>query len=870
MKKIQKEKDSQKPKKEKDAKLQNSQEEKPNDENGKNGNGGNGDESTLIVDERTMTRFGIVEPRAITQEMQKSYLEYAMSVIVSRALPDVRDGFKPVHRKILYAMWTVGLRANAKFRKSATVVGEVLGKYHPHGDAAVYDSMVRMAQDFSMRYPLIKGQGNFGSMDGDGAAAMRYTEAKMASIAEEMLFDIDKDTVDFIPNYDGSHKEPVVLPAKLPQLLMNGVKGIAVGMATNIPPHNLRELTDAIFHLIENPDATVEDLMQFVKGPDFPTGGIVYNKEDILQAYATGRGSIIMRGKAEIVEMKTGNFQIVITEIPYLVNKASLVEKIADLVKNKRLEGIKDLRDESDKEGVRIVIELKKDSFPKKILNSIYKLTPLQESFPVNMLALVDGIQPRVMNLKMILEEHIKHREIVIKRRTAYELEKAKERAHILEGLMIALVRIDEVIKVIKASRDREEARVNLIKKFKLSERQSNAILDMRLATLANLERLKVETELGEKKKLIEELEAILKSRTKVQTLLKKELKEAAEKFGDDRRTRVIAGAVKDFSVEDLIPNEENVVMMTRDGYIKRLLPETFKTQARGGKGVIGLTTKEEDTVEFIFTSMTHNDVLFFATTGRVFQLKIHEIPQSARTAKGSAIVNFLQLSGSEKITSILPLDKMEGHKYLFFATEKGLVKKVEIDAFSNVRRSGLIAIKIKEDDKLIWAKPTTGSDHIQLITANGQAIRFKEQDVRDMGRNAAGVTGMRLKNGDVVVGMGVVRMDNKDKLKKCEVLTIMEKGFGKRTEFNSYKVQGRGGSGIRTAKVTSKTGKLINAFVVNSEYMQDNDMIIMSSQGQVIRLPFKSVAKLGRDTQGVRLMRFKEKDDKVSCVTWV
>lgn len=831
---------------------------------------GIGSIANLTVTKREKTIYGTVEPQPINEEMRKSYLDYAMSVIVSRALPDVRDGLKPVHRRILYAMWSIGLRANARFRKSATVVGEVLGKYHPHGDTAVYDSMVRMAQDFSMRYTLVRGQGNFGSMDGDRAAAMRYTEAKLSAIAEELLFDIDKNTVNFIPNFDGSHQEPLVMPAKLPNLLLNGTMGIAVGMATNIPPHNLRELTDAITHLISNPEATVEDLMQFVKGPDFPTGGVIYNQKDILQAYATGKGGIVMRGVAEVVETKSGLFQIIISEIPYAVNKSTLVEKIAELVKDKKIEGIKDLRDESDKDGVRVVVDLKKDAYPKKILNSLFKMTQLQETFHVNMLALVDGIQPKVLTLKMVLEEYIKHRTEVVKRRTQFDLDKARERAHILEGLMIALNNIDAVIKIIKASRDKEIAKVNLMKKFKLSERQTIAILDMKLSTLANLERLKIENELKEKRALIKELESILKSAVRIKDIIKKEIKDLAEKFGDDRKTKVMAHGVKEFSTEDLVPNEEAVVMMTRDGYIKRTAPDTFKVQGRGGKGVIGLTTKEEDMVEFMFTTLTHNDLLFFTTKGRVFQLKAYEIPQAQRTAKGTPIVNFLQLSNSEKITSVLPLDKLAKSKYLFFATEKGLVKKVEIGAFSNVRRSGLIAIKIKEDDSLIWAKPTDGNDHIELVTAQGQAIRFKESDVRDMGRNAAGVRGIRLKKkDDTVVGMGVINND-KEKIKKYQLLAISEHGFGKRTPIGLYKVQGRGGSGIKTAKVTSKTGKLISAFVVNAEAMADKDMIIISAKGQVIRLTFKTVSQLGRDTQGVRLMRFKEDSDKVACVTWV
>ena len=826
------------------------------------------DEQILSSGQRR-TDFGIIQDQPLVEEMSRSYLEYAMSVIVSRALPDVRDGLKPVHRRILYAMWSIGLRAGAKFRKSATVVGEVLGKYHPHGDSAVYESMVRMAQDFSMRYPLVRGQGNFGSMDGDRAAAMRYTEAKLAGIAEEMLFDIDKDTVDFIPNYDGSHQEPRVLPAKLPNLLLNGTMGIAVGMSTNIPPHNLGELVEAINHLLDNPEASIDDLMQFVKGPDFPTGGIIYNQKDILAAYATGKGGIVIRGKAEIEEQKGGNFQIIISEIPYQVNKADLVEKIADLVKDKKLEGIKALRDESDKDGVRIVIELKKDSYPKKILNALYKHTSLQTTFHVNMLALVDGIQPKVLTLKMILEEYIKHREEVVRRRTQFELNKAKDRSHILEGLLIALKNIDEVIKTIKASKDKDVARASLIKKFKLSEKQAVAILEMRLQSLANLEQLKIEQEWEEKQKLIKELESILNSIAKIRAIIKEDILGVAEKFGNPRRTAVAAHGVKEFSLEDLVPNEETMVMMTRDGYIKRLEPDTFKVQARGGKGVMGLTTKEEDTVEFMFTTFTHSDILFFTTRGRAFQLKAHEIPQASRVAKGNSIVNFLQLTGGEQVTSVLPLDKIFGSKYLFFATEKGLVKKVELSAFNNVRRSGLIAIKIKEDDRLIWAKPTSGTDHIQLITAKGQAIRFKETDVRDMGRNAAGVYGIRLHKDDAMVGMGVAKTD-KDKKRNYQILTIMAHGYGKRTELSVYKVQGRGGSGIKTAKVTDKTGDITNAFLVNADSMEDRDLIIISNNGQVIRTPFKTVSLLGRDTQGVRIMRFKDNDDRVSGVTWI
>ncbi len=823
--------------------------------------------SSTNGNERAKTEFGWIENQSLVEEMSRSYLDYAMSVIVARALPDVRDGMKPVHRRILYAMWSIGLRASGKFRKSATVVGEVLGKYHPHGDTAVYDSMARMAQDFSLRYMLVKGQGNYGSIDGDRPAAMRYTEAKLSAIAEEMLYDIDKDTIDFIPNFDGSQKEPKVLPSKLPQLLMNGTMGIAVGMATNIPPHNLTELLEAIAHLIDNPEATVEELMEYVKGPDFPTGGIIYNQKDILQAYATGKGGIVMRGVADIEEVKSG-FQIIISEIPYQVNKAVLVERIADLVREKKVDGIKNLRDESDKDGIRVVIELKKEAYPKKVLNALYKHTQLQETFHVNMLALIDGIQPKILTLKMILEEYIKHRQEVVRRRTTFELNKAKERAHILEGLMIALKNIDDVIATIKASKDKEAAKASLIKKFKLSERQAIAILEMRLQNLANLEQKRIEDELKEKKGIIKDLETILSSDHNILKVVKDETAALKEKFGDTRRTKVIANGVKDFNMEDLVPNEETVVLMTRDGYIKRIEPDTFKVQARGGKGVIGLTTKEEDMVEFMFTTFTHSDILFFTTKGRVFQMKAYEIPQTSRIAKGTPIVNFLQLTSDEKVSSILPLDKMFGSKYLFFATERGLVKKVELNAFSNVRRSGLIAIKLKEDDKLIWVKPSSGSDHIQLVTANGQAIRFKETDVRDMGRNAAGVTGIRIKSGDRVIGMGVAKTD-KEKVRKYQILTIMASGYGKRTDFGLYKVQGRGGSGIKTAKITDKTGELTNAFLLNGVTMEERDLVIISEKGQVIRLPYNSVNILGRDTQGVRIMRFKDPNDKVASVTW-
>ncbi len=808
-----------------------------------------------------------IEPQPIIQEMQESYLDYAMSVIVARALPDVRDGLKPVHRRILYAMWSIGLRSGAKFRKSATVVGEVLGKYHPHGDMAVYDSMVRMAQPFSMRYPLINGQGNFGSLDGDSPAAMRYTEAKLERISEEMLSDIDRDTVNFIPNYDGSQKEPQVLPARLPNLLLSGTMGIAVGMATSIPPHNLTEVIDGITHLIDHPKAAIDDLLQYIKGPDFPTGGIIFNKKDIEQAYGTGKGSIVMRGKAEIVENKTGQFSIIVTEIPYQVNKASLIEDIAKLVQDKKLEGIKDLRDESDKDGVRIVIELKRDTYPKKILNRLYNLTNLQTSFHVNMLALVDGIQPRVLNLKTVLEEYIKYRQEVVTRRAKFDLKRAEERAHILEGLKKAVDKINAVISVIKKSKDKEQAKINLMKRFKFSERQSIAILEMKLSQLANLERLKIEDELKEKRKLIKELKSILASPKKILDVIKGELAEIKEKFGDERKTQVTAGPVGEFTQEDLIPNESTVIMITRDGYIKRVAPETFKSQKRGGRGVIGLTTKEQDTVLHLVTTMTHANLLFFTSKGRVFQLKAYDVPVASRTSKGQAIVNFLQLGPNERVSSVMSLEELGDFKYVMMVTIKGVIKKVNIDDFQAVRRSGLIAVKLRQGDQLEWVKPSTGKDDIFIITENGQAIRFKEKQVRPMGRNAAGVRAIKLKGDDLIAGMDMI---NEGKAEQQEqLLVVMEKGYGKRTFLRNYRVQGRGGSGIKTAKITAKTGKIVSAFIVNAKLEQE-DLVIISHKGQVIRMALKTIPVLGRATQGVRLMRFSADNDKVASVTFV
>ncbi len=803
-----------------------------------------------------------LQSREITEEIQQSYLDYAMSVIVSRALPDVRDGLKPVHRRILYSMWSTGLRAGAKYRKSATVVGEVLGKYHPHGDTAVYDSMVRLAQDFSLRYPLVKGQGNFGSMDGDSAAAYRYTEAKLSTIAEEMLIDIEKDTVDFIPNFDGQHKEPTVLPAGLPQLLLNGSMGIAVGMATNIPPHNISEVIDGVNQLIDNPETTVEELVEFIKGPDFPTGGIIYNKKDILEAYRTGRGKILTRAKAEIIETKTGTFQIVVTEMTYATNKATLIEKMADLVHAGKILGIKDIRDESDKEGVRLVIDLKKDAYPQKVLNKLYSLTDLQKNFGVNMLALVNGIEPKVLNLKDILEEYIIHRKIVITRRTRFDLEKAKDRAHILEGLKKALDHIDAVIETIKKSPTKEEAHVNLMKKFKLSDRQTTAILEMRLQTLAGLERKKIDDELAEKLKLIAELEAILKSEKKILGIVKDELGRVREKYGDERKTKIIKSAIGEFRQEDLVPDEEAIITISKEGYIKRMDPAVYKVQRRGGKGVIGATTKEGDEIQKLLGVMTHDNLLFFTNTGKVFQTKAYEIPASSRVAKGQSIVNFLSLSQDESVTAVIAFNKDDNFKYLFMATKNGTVKKTTLDEFDNVRRSGLIAIKLDKGDALRWVDATTGSDEVAITTSNGQAIHFKESDVRSMGRSATGVRGIKLKKDDKVVGMDIVFKGQKGN----QLLVITENGYGKRSDLKSYKVQKRGGSGIKTASVTSKTGKLIGAKIINLDEIEE-DMIITSEKGQIIRIQLKSISVLGRATQGVRVMK-PQSGDRVSAIT--
>lgn len=790
-------------------------------------------------------------------------MDYAMSVIVSRALPDVRDGLKPVHRRILYVMQEMGLRHNAKYRKSAQVIGEVLGKYHPHGDQAVYQSMVHMAQNFSLRYPLIDGQGNFGSMDGDEAAAYRYTESRMTPLAEELLVDLDKETVGWRDNYDATRKEPVVLPGKLPNLLLNGTLGIAVGMATDIPPHSLTEIADAIIKLIDEPEATTEDLLEFVKGPDFPTGGIIYDVAAIKNAYATGKGSIVMRAKTEITETKSGAFQILVHEIPYRVNKATLLQKIADLVRDKKLEGIKDIRDESDKDGVRIVVDLKKDALANKILNQLFSYTQLQETFHLNMLSLVDGIEPHVLNLKTILEKYLEHRQVVVRRRTEFELKKAKEREHILEGLKKALDHIDQIISTIKKSATREEAHENLIKKFKLTDIQATAILEMRLQTLAGLERKKIEDELKEKRTLIEQLENILKSGKKILDIIKKEVLELKAKFGDERKTQVVKNAVGTFSAEDLIPEENVIITVTKSGYVKRLAPDTYRQQARGGKGVIGQTLKEEDVVEKLIAANTHDDILFFTNKGRVFLTKVYELPEGSRTSKGQALVNFLQLGANETAQTVLTLAKTDQTKFLVMATKNGLIKKTSREEFTKVRSSGMVAIGLKGSDELKWVEATSGEDQIMLSTPNGQAIRFSEKDVRPMGRNASGVTGMRIKKGDELISMDIIR--KAADIKNLEVLVITENGLGKKSKIADYKVQRRAGGGVKTLKVTPKTGKIVAMYILDAT--REHDLVVISKMGQTIRTPLNSVSTLGRATQGVRVMKL-ENNDKVASAT--
>ena len=813
-----------------------------------------------------------IQHRSITTEMRESFLDYAMSVITDRALPDVRDGLKPVHRRILYAMHEKGLTASAKFRKSAVVVGDVLGNYHPHGDVAVYDSMVKMAQDFTMRYPLVQGQGNFGTVDGDPAAAMRYTEARMSRIASELLKDIDKDTVNFHPNYDGTKKEPTVLPTAVPNLLLNGTLGIAVGMATNIPPHNLGEVIDATMHMVDNSDATTEDLLQFIKGPDFPLGAVMYGEKDIHHAYATGKGGIVVRGEAEITEDKKGQYQIIITSIPFRVNKNELIIKIADLVREKIIEGVRGLRDESDKD-IRVVIDLKQGSFPEKVLNLIYKHTQLEEAFHVNMVALVDGV-PHTLGLKTILQEFVKHRITVIRRRTQFDLNAAEAREHILLGLKKALDHIDEIIKLIRGSKDAVEAKEGLIKKFKFTDLQAQAILDMRLVKLAGLERKKVLDELAEVQALIEELKSILGSEKKIRGIIKTELTDIKAKYGNERRTKIIKHGVKEFKAEDLIADEESVLVLTKGGYIKRTDPSEYRKQKRGGVGVVDLDTKEEDFITHLVYASTHNDLLFFSDRGKAYQIKMFEIPEGKRATRGKSIMNFISLADGERITSILPMPKDKKSAAglaLMMITRFGTGKKTSAEQFKDVRRSGLIAITLEAGDQLMSVSFVSKGEEVMIATKEGQSIHFDESDVREMGRNAAGVRVIKLaegkkgKDGAVEGADEVISADVVSKEAKNPSLFVMgANGYGKKTDLSEYKVQNRGGSGILTMNVTPKTGPLMAAKVVTDD---DEEIIAMSKNSQVIRVDIKEIPTLSRATQGVRVMKLREGDELASLV---
>lgn len=804
--------------------------------------------------------MGNIELADIVVEMENAYIDYSMSVIIDRALPDVRDGLKPVHRRILYAMHELGLRPEAKFSKSAKIVGDVLGKYHPHGDTAVYDSLVRMAQYFSLRYTLVNGQGNFGSMDGDSAAAMRYTEAKMAKITREMLVDIDKNTVNFVPNYDGSRNEPSVLPARVPNLLINGGTGIAVGMATNIPPHNLKEVVGATIALIENPEITIEELLKFVKGPDFPTGGELYNIENIRQVYATGRGPLITRAKAEIVERKkkSNAFDIIVSEMTYQTNKATLIEKMANLVRDKKLDGIKDIRDESS-DKVRIVIELKSDAYPQKVLNKLYKLTDLQKTYHVNMLALCDGIEPKTLSLKQALQYYIAHRKEVVIRKTEFELQQAKDRAHILEGLKKALDFIDEVISIIRGSESKEIAKVNLIKRFEFTQVQAQAILDMRLQTLAGLERQKILDELAELVLLIQELEAILASEERIFEIIKTDLQEVSDQYGDERKTRVFKEDLGDFKETDFIPNEDTIIILTKDGYIKRVDPKEYRSQRRGGVGVSGVKTREDDAVSIFLHTTTHAKLLFFTNNGRVLKLKAYEIPQGSRIAKGQSIVNFLELSKEEKIQSILPTEDSP-NSFVSIVTKLGIIKKSTMSVYANVRKGGIIAINLKDNDTLIQATITCPDDDIMLFTSQGKAIRFPQEELRPMGRTAAGVKAITLKSDDTVLSMQTIRSGDE----QGWLVIATSYGYGKKSKLSHYKVQKRGGSGVKVSKITTKTGPVIGAQVVTAE---SKELIAISMGGNIIKLNIqKDIPTLSRDTQGVKIMRLN-KDDSIASI---
>lgn len=808
-------------------------------------------------DIKTQDHSKVLEHRTVEYVMEDSFLRYSMSVIVDRALPDVRDGLKPVHRRILYVMNKLGLTPTAKTEKSAKIVGDVMGKYHPHGDTAIYEAMVRLAQGWVMRYPLVQGQGNFGSMDGDPPAAYRYTEAKLGRAGYELLTDLEKETVDFRDNYDGSVQEPSVLPAKLPNLILNGQVGIAVGMATSIPTHNLNEVVDAVFALLDNPEATTSDLLKYVKGPDFPTGGTIYAGENMRQAYSTGKGSVVMRAETNIEETKNGRFRIVVTEIPYAVNKANLVLKIADLAKEKKIPAISGLRDESSRGKVRIVIDLKKDSFPKKVLNQLFKLSPLQSTFHYNMLALVDGIQPRLLGLKDILREFISHRKNVVRRRTEFELKKAKDRAHILEGLTIALDHIDEVIKLIRASSDYDEALTGLMSKFNLTELQGRAILAMQLRKLTGLDRQEIENELAELRKTIAELEKILADEQEIINIIKKELTELKQKLGDERKTRIINHDLGKFSDEELIPEEDSVILLTNENYIKRTLVSDYRKQHRGGKGKRGMTTKEEDVIEQLIPAGSHDILYFFTNKGRVFRLKAYEVPMASLVAKGVAAVNLLQLQPEEKITSIIGQKKEDSGEdgYLFMATKKGTVKKTPLKDYSNIRTNGLIAIKLDDDDELCWIQKTSGNDSILISTSAGQAIRFDEKDVRSMGRTARGVRGVRLRPKDIVVGMDIARDDAK-------LMVISQNGYGKLTKISNFPSHKRGGVGIKAAVVNDKTGPIISVKTILDD---SSELIMISSKGQTIRVGINTISVMGRTTQGVKIMSLSGEDTVAS-----
>ena len=793
----------------------------------------------------------------ITEEIETSFLDYAMSVIVSRALPDVRDGLKPVHRRILYGMQELGNTADKAYKKSARIVGDVMGKYHPHGDSSIYDAMVRMAQDFSYRYMLVDGHGNFGSVDGDGAAAMRYTESRMSRIAMEMLRDINKNTIDYTENYDGSEKEPVVLPSRYPNLLVNGAAGIAVGMATNIPPHNLGETIDGVLALSENPAITTEELMEIIPGPDFPTGGLILGRSGIRRAYETGRGSIIIRAKVEIEQKSNGKETILIHELPYQVNKAKLIEKIAELVRDKKIDGITNLRDESDRRGMRVVIEIRKDANANVVLNNLYKQTAMQSSFGVNMLSLVNG-QPKVMGIKEMLYHYLEHQKVIIRRRTEFDLKKAEDRAHILEGLRIALDHIDEIIAIIRGSRSGEEAKPQLMERFNLSERQAQAILDMRLVRLSGLEREKIEAEYQELQVLIAELKAILADEAKIVEIIRTEILELKERFNDARRTEITSGGMEMIEDEDLIPVENSVVTLTHNGYIKRLAANTYRSQKRGGRGVQGMGTNEDDFVEHLMNTSTHDTILFFTSKGKVFRAKGYEIPEYGRTAKGLPIVNLLNIDKGEKVTAMIRVDSFDKDAYFIFTTKTGISKRTPVSQFANIRTNGLIAISLREDDDLIAVRLTDGMKQVIIGTRDGMLVRFQEDDIRSMGRTAGGVRGIKLREGDEVVGMEIVEPGQ-------EILVVTEKGYGKRTTEEEYRLQSRGGVGLKTIQITDKNGPMVAVKTVDGS----EDLMLITINGMLIRMDVNDISLIGRSTQGVRLIRLGD-DELVATVAKV